>query len=217
MHRTLTGRLPSERGTRVKIPRPLACCLLLPPCTAGAEVYINEVLGSTEAEDTEFIELYNSGSRAVDLTGWTIELWDSDEGAVFGTPDGDSPIRLGGRIDGGGYFLLANHVFSESFDIEPDQRFRDNGIENSSYTIVLRDDLGEIIETIFVTDGGANDRANIAGREITPDATIRSQGRFIPPGFYRVPREDGEREYRLLEFSPRPAPSATPGKPNKAE
>lgn len=181
---------------------------------SGAAVYVNELLGSTASHDTEFIELHNTGSEEIDLSGWTIDLWDSDADAVFGTRDAGSPIRLRGRIDAGGFFLLANKVFSEVFEIEPDLRFRDNGIENSSYTLVLKDDLGEIIETIFVTDGGEGDKANIGGREITPDATIKADGRFIPPGFARVRRDDERREYRLLEFSPRPAPSATPGEPN---
>lgn len=189
----------------------LAC-----PAKAGP-VYISELLGSTAAEDTEFIELHNPGSKEIDLTGWTIELWDSDEGAVFGTPDGDSPIRLRGRIDAGGYFLLANPEFVSVYGIEPDMPLRANAIENSSYTIVLKDQHGEILETIFVSDGDEGDKANIAGREITPDAVIKADGRFIPPGFARVPTEDGKREYRLLEFSPRPAPSATPGRTNRAD
>jgi len=125
-------------------------------------------------------------------------------------------------IDGGGYFLIANKRFSEYWEVEPDLRMRDNGIENSSYTLVVKDGLGTIVETIFVTDGGAGDTANIGGREITPDAVIRAgdgaEGGFIPPGFARMdpgPVEGEEnRVYRLLEFSPKPAPSATPGEPN---
>ena len=44
----------------------------------NANVTINEVLGSTASSDTEFIELYNTSGAAIDLTGWSIELWDSD-------------------------------------------------------------------------------------------------------------------------------------------
>lgn len=187
-------------------------------CPAGAgPVYISELLGSTAGEDTEFIELHNPGSKEIDLTGWSIELWDSDEGAVFGTPDGDSPIRLRGKIDAGGYFLLANPEFVSVYGIEPELPLRANAIENSSYTIVLKDQHGEIVESIFVSDGDENDKPNIAGREIKPDAEIKADGRFIPPGFARVPTTDGSRVYRLLEFSPRPAPSATPGRANRAD
>jgi hypothetical protein len=114
--------------------------------------------------------------------------------------------------------LLANPEFSEHYEIEPDQRLRGNAIENSSYTIVLRDDLGEIVDSVFVHDGGADDKPNINGRVIRPDAEIRSaDARFVPPGFARLAdTEDGERVYRLLKFSPVPPPGATPGKPNWA-
>ena len=190
------------------------CSVVVVSAGSRGAVYINELLGSTAADDTEFIELFNPGPAEVDLTGWTISLWDSDAGPVFGTPDGVSPIRLRGRIDAGGFFLLANKAFSAFYDIKPDQRFDNNGIENSSYTVVLKDRLGEIVETIFVTDGGEGDKANIAGRVITPDAVIKVEGRYIPPGFARETRPDGKRSYRVLEFSPRPAPSATPGRPN---
>ncbi len=182
-----------------------------------AGVRINEVLGSTAAEDCEFIELYNTGRSEVDLAGWTLELWDSDADKAFGTPDGDSPIRLGGRIDAGGFYLLANPEFREHHPILPDQDLRANAIENSSYTIVLRDDLGEIVESIFVSDGDADDKANINGRVIEPDAVILSpQGRFVPPGFARLADDaGGKRVYTLLKFSPVPSSDATPGKPNR--
>lgn len=188
-------------------------------CLAGAahaEVFVNELLASTASNDCEFIELRNTGSKEIDLQGWSIELWDSDADKAFGTHDADSPIRLRGRIDAGGYFLLANSVFSEHHTIEPDQRFKDNGIENSSFTLVLKDDLGEIVETIFVTDGGEGDKPNISGRVIRPDAEIRNtDGRYIPPGFARMPDDaEGQRVYRLLKFSPVPSPDATPGRPN---
>ena len=183
---------------------------------AGAEVRLNEVLGSTAAEDCEFIELHNTGMTEVDLSGWSIELWDSDADKAFRTADADSPIKLGGRIDGGGYFLLANPEFTEHYEIEPDQPLRANAIENSSYTIVLRDDLGEIVDSVFVCDGGEGDKPNINGRVIRPDAEIRSaDGRFVPPGFARLAdSDDGTRRYRVLKFSPVPPPGATPGKPN---
>lgn len=189
--------------------------LAVMPC-AHAGVRVNELLGSTASEDCEFIELFNPGSKEVDLTGWSIELWDSDADKAFGTHDADSPIRLRGRIDAGGFFLLANAEFAEHYTIKPDQPMRANGIENSSYTLVLKDDLGEIVETIFVSDGDEGDKANINGRAFEPDAVIKGDGRNIPPGFARLPDADGKRVYRLLKFSPVPAPGATPGKPNKA-
>ena len=184
--------------------------------TIHAEIFINELLAATAANDCEFVELRNTGSKEVDLHGGTIELWDSDADKAFGTHDADSPIKLTGRIDAGGYFLIANAEFGEHYTITPDQKMRDNAIENSSFTLVLKDDLGEIRETIFVTDGGEGDKPNINGRVIQPDAEIHNpEGRYIPPGFARLPDDaDGKRVYRLLKFSPVPSPTATPGEPN---
>lgn len=47
----------------------------------NAEVLINEVAGNSAGTDNEYIELFKSGSQgAVDTSGWTITLYDSDAG-----------------------------------------------------------------------------------------------------------------------------------------
>ena len=53
--------------------------LLLAGSSAQAEIYLNEVV----VRGTERVELYNSGSDSVSLTGWTLE-----ETGVFLIPDG---------------------------------------------------------------------------------------------------------------------------------
>ncbi|MFG0307287.1 MAG: lamin tail domain-containing protein [Phycisphaerales bacterium JB040] len=179
---------------------------------ANADVTINEILGSTTSTDDEFIELYNTGGSAIDLTGWSLELWDSDAGSAFGGVDGFGSLSLSGSIAAGGYFLLANAEFGNNYSATPDQTFANNGIENSSYTVVLRDATSAVIETLFVTDGGAGDAANIAGTTITADSTVGPDGTFLPAGGYRI--GDGGANWGILEFSTKPAPSATPGAAN---
>ena len=176
----------------------------------AATVVINEVLGSTTSSDTEFIELYNTTGSAVDISGWSIELYDSDSGSAFGGVDGGSPyvVAADTTLAANDFFLMGNSTFESIFGITSDQT-ESLSIENSSYTMVLRDAASTVIETIFVTDGGASDAANIAGSTITPDFTIGPDGSFLPAGFYRD--GDGSTTFELLEFSPRPAPSATPG------
>jgi len=44
---------------------------LLPP-PAHAQVAINEILANPVNEDDEFIELYNTGDQAVDITGYKV-------------------------------------------------------------------------------------------------------------------------------------------------
>ncbi len=181
---------------------------------ASADIVINEVLGSTAGPDNEFVELYNGGASAMSIDGWTIELYDSDidaGGSGFGGADGFGVLNLTGSIAAGGHWLAANALAEAAYGVTADLQFGSNGIENSSYTILLKDDLGTIIDSVFVTDGGMGDAANDAGTLITPGATIGPDGSFLPAGFYRI--GDGSANLGILEFS-QPSPSATPGAAN---
>jgi len=177
---------------------------------ASADVVINEVLGSTSGADNEFIELYNTGGSAVSLAGWSIELWDSDAGSQFGGADSGAPYALGGSVAAGGHCTTPDTGAQSTYGFTADIS-QEIAVENSSYTMVLRDDLGAAVNTIFVTDGDAGDAANIGGTIITPDLSFGPDGSFLPAGFYRV--GDGNDTLALLEFG-QPSPSATPGAAN---
>lgn len=180
----------------------------------NADILINEVLASTTSSDHEFFELYNTGGVAVDLTGWTFAIYESDDGASFGTED--KLYTVGSfSIAPGGYFTVANTLAQGSFSITPDDTLEDNFFENSSSTYVLRDGSANVINTIFMTDGGVGDAANIAGSLITADMTVGPDGSFFPAGFYRI--GDGGSTAGILEFSPQPAASGTPGAMNVPE
>ncbi|MEQ9206616.1 MAG: lamin tail domain-containing protein [Phycisphaerales bacterium] len=178
---------------------------------ANAGVTINEVLGSTASTDTEFIELFNTTGAAIDLTGWSIELWDSDaDSSGFGGSDGGAPYALSGSIAAGGYFTLGNAQSQAFLSYTADITIGANSIENSSYTMILRDASNAVVESIFVSDNVA-DVANIAGTPITPDFVVGPDGTFLPAGFYRV--GDGSSNIAFLEFDQVPA-SATAGYAN---
>ncbi len=177
----------------------------------NASVTINEVLGSTASSDTEFIELYNTTGAAIDLTGWSIELWDSDvDSTGFMGADGGAPYALAGSIAAGGYFTLANAQAQSFLSFTADITFGANSIENSSYTMILRDGMGDIVESVFVTDS-VMDVANDGTSAITPDLVVGPDGTFLPAGFYRV--GDGSSTTAFLEFDQVPA-SATAGYAN---
>jgi len=177
---------------------------------ASADVVINEVLGSTAGSDSEYIELFNAGAEPMDIGGWHIELWDSDSGSGFGSADGASPYGVpdGTMLGGNQFFLFANSLAQTTYSINAGVTLPGSAIENSSYTIVLRNKADDIVNTIFVTDGGESDLANIAGGLITPDLSVGPDGGFLPAGFFRV--VDGGNELGLLEFSPQPSPSGSP-------
>ncbi len=181
---------------------------------ANADITINELLGSTSGADSEFIELYNTGDTAVDLTGWSIQLWDADidaGGSGFGGSDGGAPFMLSGSIAAGDYYTLANALAQSTYSFTADQLIGADSIENGSYTIILRDAMGTIVEAGFMTDGDAGDAANDAGSLITADWSFGPDGSFLPAGMYRV--GDGSSTLGLLEFG-QPSPSATPDSAN---
>ncbi len=179
-----------------------ALALVAAAGAANADVLVNEVVGSTTGGDVEFIELYNTGASAIDLTGWSIELWDSDidaGGSGFGGADGTAPYALSGSIAAGGYWTIANGETASQIGFTGDAFFGNNSIENSSYTLILRDGMGNIANSIFFNDGDAGDQANDAGAAITADVTVGPDGSFLPAGFYRF--GDGSDIIELHNFS----------------
>jgi hypothetical protein len=194
----------------------MAVALGLFTAQANAVVLINEVLASTAGTDAEFIELYNTGPAAVDIGDWFIELWDSDSGAQFGLSDGAAPyfIPTGTMLASGGYYLFYSPQADIDFGLGGAPNLPANAIENSSFTMILKDAAFATVNSIFMWDSGALDAANDAGTLIVPDATVGPDGAFLPAGFYRA--GDGSSNYQFLEFD-RPFPSATPGGMNLPE
>ena len=84
----------------------LLCFLLLLPATAGAStsgVVVSQVYGgggnSGAAFQNDFVELFNAGSAAVDLSGWTVQY-----ATAAGTSWQTTPLT--GTIAAGRYYLV---------------------------------------------------------------------------------------------------------------
>jgi len=148
--------------------------LLVAAGAAHGQVVISEVLGSTSGTDWEFIELVNLGAAPVNIGGWSIELWDSDAGAQFGTLDATAPYAIAGgtilapgaawvignalAFDGGGpnpdgYDNGSGNESYAGVDFFRNQSFANNSIENSSYTIILADAGLVLQDSWFLRDG----------------------------------------------------------------
>lgn len=166
---------------------------------ANGQVVISEILGSTTGTDWEFIEIVNMGPAAIDLTGWSIELWDSDAGGSFGGSDGGQPyVITGGSVAAGGAFVLANGSATSGYgSFTPDQSIQENAVENSSYTAILADAGLSMVDSVFVSDGGAGDAANRAGSIFAANLTVGPEGTFLPAGFARTDLSGG---FVFLEF-----------------
>lgn len=84
----------------------------------------------------EWMELYNPGDSAVDLTGWTLE-------AADGTPK----IALTGTIDAAGYYLLERTDDTTVSDIAADQIYS-GALGNAGESLTLRDAFGAVQDQV---------------------------------------------------------------------
>ncbi len=124
--------------------RSLLLLALLVPGTALADITVNEVMINPAGADTDlhWIELYNDGASAVDLTGWTLERAKSAW---------DLAVPLTGVVPAGGYLVIGEPNVTADLNL-PLLDFG-NGA-TSADAIRLLDASGTIIDTLVY--GGPN-------------------------------------------------------------
>ncbi|QQR82373.1 lamin tail domain-containing protein [Candidatus Campbellbacteria bacterium] len=113
------------------------------PAVAHAQITINEIawMGTSASANDEWIELYNSGSDSVALSGWFLKA-----------SDGDPAIALTGDIPAGGYFLLERSD-DESVPGVPAGVIYTGALGNAGETLTLFDTGGVVIDSVI---GGTN-------------------------------------------------------------
>ncbi|MEM1011658.1 MAG: lamin tail domain-containing protein [Planctomycetota bacterium] len=174
----------------------LAAATTVAASQAQANIVINELLGSTSGSDWEFIELFNAGVSPVDISGYTVTLYDADDGGT----DGGSPYVVpdATTLGAGEFFLFANPLATTGFSVVPDVTLPANAVENSPYTVLLEDSAGGNVYSVLVTDGTDALGANEAGTPIVADLTAGPDGTFLPAGFFL--EVDGGSTAGFLEF-----------------
>ena len=113
--------------------------------SATNEVVINELFYHPTTDDYhEFLELYNAGMTAVDLSGWNFSQGISDT-----IPDGTI-------LAAGDFLVLASDA--DSFAVEngfaPFQAWISGSISNGGEDLQLNDALGQAMDYISYDDGG---------------------------------------------------------------
>ncbi|MBK1832877.1 lamin tail domain-containing protein [Roseibacillus ishigakijimensis] len=177
---------------------------------------INEMLvkGSGGA-DTEFVELFNNGDTAVDLAGYSLEVYASNSRFSAGTLLNEIEIASG-SLAPGEFFTIANQHLASVYGVTPDLEVADLDINDFDITILLVNAADEVVFSTlsYDPDEEINVTANRAGEPVAPDITVVDPGGFAPAGYYLT--EDGGEETGLIPFGPvsEPAPSATPGASN---
>ncbi len=128
--------------------------------TAYANVVINEIawMGTTVSANSEWIELYNPDSTAVDLSGWMLKA-----------DDGSPVITLVGTIAGNGYFLLERTSDDSILSVAADQIYTGSLGNELGETLRLKDKDGVDVNVVI---GGAS-WINVGGDNTTKDTAQR--------------------------------------------
>ena len=121
--------------------------LVIPSLEAKSpSVVINEIawMGTVSSSSDEWIELYNSAEKEIDLTKW-----------VLAAEDGSPRISLSGSISAQGYILLERTDDTTISDIVADQIYT-GALSNKGEVLVLYDSAGIEIDRVESWSAGEN-------------------------------------------------------------
>lgn len=114
--------------------------LLAPTMVRAVEISEIAWMGTSANANAEWIELYNSSSESVPLSGWRLE------GVVA------PKIALSGTIAGGEYYLLERTADTAVPTVSADAIYT-GALSNAGDTLTLKDAAGTVIDTVV---GGTN-------------------------------------------------------------
>ena len=139
--------------------------LFFVPMISNAQVYINEIMYDLPASSgadagREWVEIYNSGSGAIDLTGW--KFFENDVNHSL------SNISGGVNLPAGGYAIIADNSTSFLVDwplfsgILFDSSF---SLNNTGETLVLKDSTQTVVDEVtYQSATGADGDGNSLAR-----------------------------------------------------
>jgi hypothetical protein len=133
-------------NSRVRFSAPLLAALCFAPALLRAQVVINEFqYDDTGTDDREFVELYNAGTGAVDIGGWTVGGYDVT------TTNPSTTIPAATMLLPGGFYVIGNTgVLNLNHTVAA------NFLENDNEVITLRDSGGVLQDAVaYETNKGA--------------------------------------------------------------
>jgi len=121
----------------------LLILFLLAPFLANASVVISEIawMGTAESATKEWIELKNTGSEDLDLSGWMLEAL-----------DGSPKISLSNIISTDSFFLLERSSDDTVPGIASDLIYT-GALSNSGEILILKDNNGNEVDRVDGSDG----------------------------------------------------------------
>jgi len=146
---------------------------------AHCDLLINEVDYDQAGTDTaEFVELYNNGTSAMDISGWVLYLVNGGNGVVYSS----TTINQGVVIAAHGYYVLCGQMATViNCDQEQPVATQTNWIQNGPDGVAIR--VADIYPNLDSFSYGANitgffEGAALVGVSDDPNVNDESLGRF---------------------------------------
>ena len=147
-----------------------------------SHIIINQVYGASDDgyADHSFIELYNPGSSAVSLMGWSVQYRSSKDGDHS---DAWYVLKLSGTIEAGGYYLIrcgaAAKAPASAYKVPQGNAEWDTVLHNKGLSVALLSTdtqlsdsfSGDITAEGFVLPAGFVDLAAVQGNDKTASQT----------------------------------------------
>ena len=128
----------------------LSFFILFLSLTSFGQVFITELADPNDNADARYVELYNAGNSAVDLTGWKLQRYTN----ANTTPSSSSIDDLTGSIPSKGFYIIAANptVFNAAFGETADFDGNDTGASasNGDDQIELLNATGDIVDRFGV-------------------------------------------------------------------
>jgi hypothetical protein len=121
------------------------CAILISRQTACAAIIINEVVyddGGTD--DREFVELYNNGASAVDISGWVVR---NSDVAPPGDGNADYTIPPNTSLNAGDYYVISSFADMLNVDLVVTGT-APLTLENENEGMELLDASGAVVDTL---------------------------------------------------------------------
>ncbi len=137
------------------------------PCEPDLDVKINEVMANPDGQDTglEWIELYNAGDDAADVSGWSLSWYKSDPEE----PNDDLRLPEETVIEAGGFLVVGGEFVSPEPDVVADL---DLGNGDDGDGIQLDNCEGDLRDVLVygdeANDHGIKDESGAAAESVAP-------------------------------------------------
>lgn len=141
---------PPSADTPNNNPNPATSSSVLPLPPSVGTIIITEVMAGSEASaGYEFVEIYNTGSGSVDLTGWSVKKQSStgSQSALV------SATRLEGKTINSGKHLLFAHEIDYTGSVSGDILWpKSYSLAYTNNGVLLYDSLGQVADQVNWTE-----------------------------------------------------------------